>query len=83
MSDQTVTQTFNTEQITAIVDRMNAMAGQIAGIEPITRLLCDAGNEGDMHKALASIGCLCDTIFDKLTDAASDLETLSKEGGAA
>lgn len=70
-------------RIADIADRLNSMAAHLAGIEPITRLLCDGGDEGDMHNALAAIGGLCDSIFDKLSDAASELEKLAKEGGAA
>lgn len=69
-------------RIAEIANRLNCMAGQLAGIEPITRLLCDGGDEGDMHNALAAIGGLCDSVFDKLSDAASDLDVLAKEGGA-
>lgn len=78
------TRTHNVpEQIGAIADRLNSLAAQLAGVEPVTRLLCDSGDEGDMHNGLASIGGLCDSIFDKLSDTASDLEKLAKEGGAA
>lgn len=82
MAAKTVTQT-TAEKIGNISERLNTMAEQLAGVEPIARLMRDAGDEGDMVNALAALGGLCSSIFDQLSDAASDLGKLAKEGGAA
>lgn len=78
------TQENTSKAIGEIAVTIDRLAAQLAGIRPITRLVCDGCDTGtDAGNAIEAIGALADYINSSLNDVSNSLNRLAKEGGAA